>query len=60
VFPLAQHVYVKGVRATAPGEGDMGEAPCMDIAYLGAVLVSRTRDVTSKVVSVDVVDVDAL
>jgi hypothetical protein len=37
----------------------MGEPPCMDITYLGAELVSRMRDVTSKpVVSVDVVDVD--
>jgi len=59
VFPLAQHVYVKGIRATVQREEDMGEAPCMDIT-LGAVLVSRTRGVTNKgaVLSVDVVDVD--
>jgi hypothetical protein len=34
---------VKGIRAKAPREEDMG-VPCMDIACLGAVLVSRTRD----------------
>ena len=38
------------------------EVPWMDIACLGAVLVSRTRDVSRKAarVSVDVVDMDDL
>ena len=61
MFPPAQNVYVKGIRAPPPEEEDMGEVPCMDIACLGAVLVSKTRDVTSNVaVSVDVVDADGL
>jgi hypothetical protein len=59
VFLLTQYVYVKGIRAKAPREEDMG-VPYMDKACLGAVLVSRTRDGISKdaEVSVHVVDVN--
>ena len=61
MFPPAQNVCVKGVRVTPPKEEDMGEAPCMDTACLGAELGNRTRDVTNKaVVSEDAVDVDVL
>ena len=61
MFLLAQHVYVKGTRVQAPGEEDM-DVPCMDKACLGAELVSRKRDGTSKdaVVSVDAVHVGDL
>jgi len=61
VFLLVQYVYVKGIRAKAPREEDMG-GPCMDKACLGAVLVSRTRDGISKdsEVSVHVGDVGGL
>ena len=60
MFPPAQNVYVKGIRAPPPKEEDMGEVPCMDITF-GAVLVNKTQDVTSNVaVSVDVVHADGL
>lgn len=61
MFPLAQLVYVKGNRASAPEEEDKGGA-CMDKACQGVALVSRMQDVASKRVMacVDAVDVDGL
>lgn len=61
MFLLAQYVYVEGIRAKVPREGDMG-VPCMDKACLGAVLVSRTQDGIGRdaEVSVHVVDADDL
>jgi hypothetical protein len=54
VSPLAQGAYAKRDReATRRGE-DMDEVPCIDTACPGAVLASRRRGATGKVVEVGV------
>jgi hypothetical protein len=60
-FPPALSAYAREDQAGMVEEGDMGEAPCTDIACLGVVLASRTRDVISTrvLLSVDAGHVDA-